>query len=182
MIKTVIQSLALLVLLSDVFIVLAAVLFTLEKLRIRKWFSPFRKMFAPYALSLALAVALISTLGSLFLSEVAKYQPCLLCWYQRIFMYPQAIFLYMAVVRREMVIKPYLMVLSIIGAAIASYHYLIQRFPAAEVLPCNTSSGVSCTKGTFYFGFISIPFMALTGFVLIIIFLMMMEKKKNNVK
>ncbi len=174
MIKTGIQSLATLVLLSDIFIVIIALLFVAEKMKIVKWFSQFRKSFAPYALILAFAVALTSTLGSLFLSEVAKYQPCLLCWYQRILMYPQAILLYLAILRKEIVIKPYLIALSVVGGMISTYHYIIQLFPAAEILPCN-STGVSCTQGHFYYGFISIPFMALTGFLLIIILLLFTE-------
>lgn len=179
MIKTVIQSLAALVLLSNMFIVTTVVLFAAENMKLTKWFSSFRKFFAPYALILAFAVALTSTLGSLFLSEVAKFQPCLLCWYQRIVMYPQAIILYLAFIRRETVIKPYAIALSVVGAIIASYHYFIQLFPEAEILPCNIGA-VSCTQGKFYFGYISIPFMALTGFILIIILLLFTDKKKSH--
>jgi disulfide bond formation protein DsbB len=174
MIKTGIQSLATLVLLSDIFIVTVVLLFIAEKMRIVKWFSKLRKSFAPYALMLAFTVALTSTLGSLFFSEVAKYQPCLLCWYQRIFMYPQALLLYLAILRKEIIIKPYLIALSVVGGLISTYHYFIQRFPAAEVFRCD-ATGVSCTRGSFYFGFISIPFMALTGFLLIIILLLITE-------
>lgn len=181
MIKTVIQSLATLVLLSDVFIALIVVLFIAEKMKLVKWFSAVRRFFSSNALILAFAVALTSTLGSLFLSEVAKYQPCLLCWYQRILMYPQALILYMAILRKELVMKPYVIALSVIGALFSTYHYLIQRFPAAEVLPCN-SFGVSCTKGNFYYGFISIPFMALTGFILIIILLLFIKPAGSKKK
>lgn len=176
MIKIVIQSLATIVLLSDIFIVITAVLFVAQKTKIVKWFSPFRKFFAPSVLTLAFAVAFTATLGSLFLSEVAKFQPCLLCWYQRILMYPQAILLYVAILRREIVIKPYIITLSMIGAIISSYHYIIQLFPEAEIIRCNIGA-VSCTQGKFYFGFISIPFMALTGFILIIILMLFSDNK-----
>lgn len=33
-------------------------------------------------------VSLVATLGSLYFSEVRGYEPCELCWYQRILMYP----------------------------------------------------------------------------------------------
>src|SRR3989338_2312104 len=113
MIKTVIQSLAILVLLSDIFLVIVAVAFMTEKLRFGKWFTRIKKLFSRYAYILAFLVALTATLGSLFLSEVAKFQPCILCWYQRILMYPQAILLYMAILRNQTVIKPYIIVLKI---------------------------------------------------------------------
>lgn len=183
MIKMVIQSLATLVMVSNIFIGIVILTYILEKIKITKLHTTIKKIFAPYAVSLAFLVALTATLGSLFLSDVAKYQPCLLCWYQRIIMYPQAILLYIAILRRELYIRPYLMVLSYIGIFISAYHYFIQRFPQAEILPCD-STGVSCTRvGTLYFGYISIPFMALTGFILILIFLSFSktsEKTKNT--
>lgn len=131
---------------------------------------------------LAFIVSLTATLGSLFFSEIMKFQPCILCWYQRIFMYPQPILLYLAIVRNEKVLRPYLLALNIIGALIAGYHYLLQRFPESLVAPCSVvGATTSCIKGySFYFGYISIPWMALTAFVINIILLTINTKIKTR--
>ena len=47
-----------------------------------------RGLVGPAALWLAFLVALTATVGSLYFSEVARFTPCVLCWYQRIAMYP----------------------------------------------------------------------------------------------
>lgn len=183
MIKSVIWFLALLTLLSDGFIVVLGVLFMAEKLKFTKQFTRIVKRLQPISLSFAFAVALTATLGSLFFSEVAKFQPCVLCWYQRILMYPQSIILYLSIMRSEKVMKPYLMVISALGAGIAAYHYVLQIIPKAFPAPCSAAEGgVSCIKGyTFYFGYISIPTMSLTAFILILFFLAIL-RKDNSVK
>ena len=55
----------------------------------------------PQALALAAAAALVGTLGSLYLSEVANFPPCRLCWFQRVAMYPLVVVLGVAGVRRD---------------------------------------------------------------------------------
>lgn len=122
---------------------------------------------------LTFVFSLIATLGSLFYSEILKFQPCILCWYQRIFMYVQPPMLYMAVLRNQRVLKPYLLLLNIVGGFIAAYHYTLQRFPDQIPAPCSAvGASVSCIKGyTFSYGYISIPMMALTIFVVNIILL-----------
>ncbi len=124
-----------------------------------------------YALAFAFVVALVSTLGSLYYSEVAHYEPCRLCWFQRIFMYPQAILLGMAFFRKDTKIFSYALPLSIIGGAISIYHYYIQVKAAVTASTASSCSatGVSCASTPFFsYGYITIPFMALTGFALII--------------
>lgn len=181
MVKTVLQLFAFLTLLGDLFILQTAVFFILEKLRIFKGLSLSNKYLGPHAFLLSFGISLFATLGSLFFSEVAKFSPCALCWYQRIFMYPQPIILYLAIVRDEKFIRPYLVVLNILGAIIALYHYYIQVFPKSFLANCEIAGGVSCIKGyQFYFGYISIPMMALTGFVLNIIFLSFGNKTRNS--
>lgn len=46
-----------------------------------------------YALHLAWLVAIIATGGSLYMSEILLWEPCKLCWVQRIFMYPLVLLL-----------------------------------------------------------------------------------------
>ncbi len=121
-------------------------------------------------LTLAFVVATTATLGSLYLSEIAHLEPCRLCWYQRIAMYPLAVILGIAAARKDSAIRPYAATLAVGGAAIAAYHYLIQQFPAMDAGAC--SVGVPCSAAYFWvFGFISIPFMALSGFIAVLVLL-----------
>ncbi|MGG3956714.1 disulfide oxidoreductase [Bhargavaea massiliensis] len=115
----------------------------------------------------AWSVALIATLGSLYFSEVMKFIPCELCWYQRIFMYPQVFLLAMALVRKEFMIARYTLMLSVIGGTISSYHYLIQKVtffrdtaPSCGIVPC-TGDYLN------WLGFITIPLLALIAFIFI---------------
>ena len=116
---------------------------------------------------LAWLAALIATLGSLYYSEVVGFEPCRLCWYQRIAMYPLAVILGIAAVTGDRRVRRYVLPLAVIGGAISTYHYLLQWFPTLETGACSTD--VPCTA--FYvrqLGFVSIPFMALSAFALII--------------
>jgi disulfide bond formation protein DsbB len=132
-----------------------------------------------YAILLQAGIAMA---GSLFFSEVMALPPCVLCWYQRILMYPQTLLLYMSILRKEPVLKPYLLALNVIGASIATYHYALQKFPQTLIAPCTVvGASESCIKGySFYFGYISIPFMALTAFILNIIFLSLTYAKNSQ--
>lgn len=126
---------------------------------------------AAYDLPLAWLVALTCTLGSLYFSEVANFPPCTLCWYQRIAMYPLAVVLGIAAVRRDRSVRVYVWPLVAIGAVIAIYHYLLERFPDLESGVCDL--GVSCGVVWFTeFGFVTLPYMALSGFLLIAVLLL----------
>ena len=131
------------------------------------------------ALLLAFFVALAGTLGSLFYSEVAGYEPCRLCWYQRIFLYPNVILLGLALYKKDKGIIPYGITLSIVGGAIAFYHYLIQRGIAPE-LPCSAVGySTSCAQiFVMSYGYITIPLMALTAFVFILSILILGRESK----
>ncbi|MEM3154579.1 MAG: disulfide bond formation protein B [Candidatus Woesearchaeota archaeon] len=146
---------------------------------------PFRKtkavqkiknFFAQRATTFSFIVALIATLGSLFFSEIAGYEPCKLCWFQRIFMYPMAIILLIALIR-NLNARPYALPLTIIGIPIAAYHYGLQVY--AKAVPgfsdACSATGVSCVSANFTYGFITIPLMALVAFILITI-LMLIRK------
>jgi len=115
-------------------------------------------------------VVLIATLGSLFYSEIAGYEPCKLCWFQRIFMYSQAFLLGLALYKKDMGIAPYSLLLSAIGAVIAAYHYLLQ-LNIVPSLPCSAVGySVSCSQiFVMNFGYITIPLMAFTAFLLLAI-------------
>lgn len=119
-------------------------------------------------------VALTATLGSLYFSEILQYIPCKLCWYQRILMYPLVIILGIAAVRKERHMYIYVLPMSIWGAGISLYHYLMQKTAwfksgaeACGPIPCDVDY-------VNYFGFITIPFMALTAFVIITVLQILM--------
>lgn len=113
-------------------------------------------------------VALAATLGSLYLSEVADLIPCRYCWFQRIAMYPLAVILLIAAFRKEGMIRIYAATLAVIGAAIAAYHRFIQAFPDLDAGSC-AISGPACSAALIMkFGFVTIPYMALSAFLLIL--------------
>lgn len=129
-------------------------------------------------LTLAFIVTTLSGAGSLYFSDIAGFAPCRLCWYQRIFMFPQVIILGIAMLKNDYSVKKYLIPLSLIGAAIALYQFLLQLFPNA--LPSCAGDGASCaTKYINYLGFINIPFMSLTAFLLITLFLHFQKENKQ---
>lgn len=107
--------------------------------------------------------------GSLFFSEVMKFPPCVLCWYQRIAMYPLAIILIPGLLKFDRHITRYIWPLVGIGWVIAAYHNLLYY----KVIPESASpcvQGVSCTTVFVkYFGFLTIPLMSFGAFTLIAI-------------
>lgn len=125
--------------------------------------------FGKHALLFSFFVAIIATAGSLFYSEIAGYEPCKLCWYQRILMYPQVIILGTALIVRDARVRIYSVTLSIAGFLIAGYHYLLQ-LGIAPNLPCSAVGySVSCAKNfVMNFGYITIPLMSFTAFSLIL--------------
>lgn len=126
-----------------------------------------------HGLGLMFTVALLATLGSLFFSDIAGWNPCKDCWFQRIFMYPQVVLLFVAMWKRDKAIAPYILAMCLIGMVIAAFHYAEQVELALHpvdpktLIPCD-SSGESCaaTQIHFTFGYITIPMMALTAFIL----------------
>ncbi|MFH0876501.1 MAG: disulfide oxidoreductase [archaeon] len=124
-----------------------------------------RKYLENYFIPAAFMIAATAALGSLFYSEVAHYEPCKLCWFQRILMYPQSIILGIALLKKDRKIGLYLIPLSIIGLIISGYHYYIQRVPVEAFC---SAEAVSCsTVINFDYGYISIPLMAFTAFFVI---------------
>ncbi|MDI2586767.1 disulfide oxidoreductase [Psychrobacillus sp. NEAU-3TGS] len=112
-------------------------------------------------------VAFTATLGSLYFSEIRQYEPCELCWYQRLLMYPLVLIVGIAFVQKNAKIALTSLAFSIIGACISAYHYSIQKldFMQDSAPACGR---VSCTGEYInYLGFITIPFLALIAFILI---------------
>jgi disulfide bond formation protein DsbB len=122
---------------------------------------------APSALALASVVAFVAMVGSLYLSEVAHFVPCRLCWYQRMVMYPLGPALAFLAWRRMRRAEVAATVLAAVGVAISSYHVLLERYPTLESGMCDPKN--PCTLiWVRRFGYLTIPGMALSGFLLII--------------
>lgn len=119
------------------------------------------------SLWLAWIVPAGAMVGSLYMSEVANYAPCTLCWYQRIPMYSLAVILVIAAIRRDVSVRWYALPLAVIGLVISVYHYFVEWFPQIETNVCSLT--VPCSNVWFReFGFISLPLMAASAFVFVI--------------
>ena len=119
-------------------------------------------------LAMAFVVALLATLGSLYFSEVAGFEPCKLCWYQRIAMYPLPIILAIAVFRRDVDVRWYVIPIATFGAVISVYHYTVEWVPWLDSGVCSATT--PCSMIWFrQLGFITLPYLALSAFLLIIV-------------
>jgi len=127
---------------------------------------------------IALAQASVATAASLFFSEVMSLPPCVLCWYQRIAMYPLVVVLAVGIVRGDGSASSYGLPLALIGLVVAIYHNLLYYDVIPEsIAPC--TSGVSCTSRQIeWAGFITIPLLSLTAFCVIAICLYLNLKQR----
>lgn len=162
-----VKFLSLLTLTSNILVILGSLLFLLK---IKK-FEVLRKIFKinldKYALKIIFIVSLVATVGSLYFSERLGFAPCKLCWYQRIFMYPQVFLMGTSLYKKSTDVFKYILILSTIGLTIAAYHYNLQIHPNPYA-PCgDIGFSVSCSKNFFtYFGYITIPWMSFSAFVI----------------
>ncbi len=163
-VATVVQVLAVLTVVGQVAVLALLVLWGVSRLRRLAIVD----VLATNALIPAFVISLIATSGSLFFSEVAGFFPCTLCWYQRILMYPQVVLLGIALWRADPGIAVYSGALSLLGAGTAAYHYLLQ-IGVVEISACSTGAfAVSCSQRYLNeLGYITIPMMALTAFLLV---------------
>lgn len=154
-------------LLSQIFLAGAILLMFFPKTR-----NYILNFFGRHGMFLAFLVAAVSLVLSLFYSDYAGYEPCKLCWLQRIFIYPQVILLGMALYRKDYKIIDYALALLFAGTAVSLYHNYLS-FGGSPFFNCDVLNlSASCTKRyVFEFGYITIPIMSLTSFLLMIFFL-----------
>ena len=117
-------------------------------------------------------VAAVATLGALFLGEVMNLPTCVLCWYQRIFMFPMALILPVGLFPFDRNVIRYALPLAIPGAGVAVYHQLLISGVIAEsITPC--TQGVPCTETVIqWFGFVTIPLLSVATFSSIVLLLL----------
>lgn len=132
-----------------------------------RWRQEAAAWIGPDALGLAFLVAAVCTGGSLYLSEVANFRPCFLCWVQRGFMYPLAVILAVAAWRRAFRIRWLVAAMAVVGGSVSVYHILVERFPNLESNACDPTNPCSLIWVE-RFGYLTIPTMALSGFALIV--------------
>lgn len=125
-------------------------------------------------------ISLVSMLGSLFYSEIMNFSPCVLCWYERIFMYSQVFLFGIALIKRESKVFLFATTLSIIGALISAWHYYIQ-LKGSSAFCGVVGYSASCTE-TFstHLGYITIPLMCFTAFILILMISFVQRKNLLN--
>ncbi|WP_211262194.1 disulfide bond formation protein B [Nitriliruptor alkaliphilus] len=117
------------------------------------------------AMPIAAAIATVTTAGSLWMSEVAGYAPCVLCWYQRIAIYPMVVLTGVAAWRRDAQVWRYVVPLAVIGSAVSIWHLVIERVPSLSG-PCDPAAPCAI-RWVEEFGVFTLPAMALVAAVAI---------------
>lgn len=129
----------------------------------------------------AWVLALAATLGALFIGEVMGQEPCALCWYQRICMFPLALILAVAALRADTAVWRYALPLSISGGLLAAYHTaeLAGLIPVA-LTPC-TATGPSCSGASMkLLGIVPIPLLAFAAFITITTLLEVLRRGEKS--
>lgn len=169
------QGLVNLTLIGGIFIV--AYFFGLLFFRNTKSFRLVQSKITQYYREFSLVVAGIAMSGSLFYSDIAGYTPCKLCWFQRILMYPLVIVFGVFLWKKVKNLNELPIIMASIGGLIAAYHYAMQVTDMVGLKglipePCSVVGySPSCSEVfDLSYGYITIPMMALTAFVMILIF------------
>lgn len=139
-----------------------------------------KKFIQENSIYMAFAIALAAMLGSLYFSEILHLPPCVLCWYQRIAMYPLVVIFAIGILLKDLRLHFYAIPLALAGLAVSIYHNLLYYKIIPEALaPC--IQGVSCTtKQIEWFGFITIPLLSLIAFVIINILLVIWATRRTE--
>ncbi len=125
-------------------------------------------------------IALVSTLGALFFSQIMELQPCVLCWYQRIAMFPLALILGIGVYAAEPNCVKYALPTALFGWMVALYHCLLYGgLIPQDMQPCDKSG--SCSEQELQLvGFITIPLLSFLAFSIIVLLLLAAKKALKN--
>lgn len=163
------KALALLTLLGNIFTAVFFLSFILAKPSFRL----LQRFLGDHVLAIGFFLSAASTMGSLVYSEVVGFPACILCWIQRIFMYPMLFLFGFAWWRKDRSIIPYTLLLSLLGAAVALYQWMKDMLALYGniVIPCPAVTALpSCDKiYVLEYGYITIPMIALNAFLLIAI-------------
>jgi disulfide bond formation protein DsbB len=118
-------------------------------------------------------VAAGSTLGALFFGEVMGLPPCVLCWWQRVCMFPLAVILPLGLFPLDRRVARYALPLAGIGWLFAVFHQLlVAGWIPERIRPC--TQGVPCSRTVIeWFGFLTIPLLSVAAFTIIVVLLVL---------
>lgn len=132
-----------------------------------------------HGLWIAFLISAAASLVTIVHSGIFNLPPCPLCWWQRAFLYPQAVMFAIAALRRDISIALYSIVLSVVGAGIAIYHHILQMYPMGG-LPCPAEGSISCAQILFLqFGYITYPMMALSIFAALLVLMLFVRNARS---
>ena len=134
---------------------------------------------ARFGLLIAFLFAIASTALTLLYSEVFGFEPCGLCWLQRVFLYPQVVLFGVALWKRDAHVALYSIWLSVLGAVIALYQHYIQM-GGTEFIDCPVALGDCAKRILFEFGYVTFPLMSFTGFIFLILLMVVYRKHVNT--
>ena len=140
--------------------------------------SSFNAIVGEYGYYATLVVALVAMLGSLYFSEILFYEPCRLCWFQRIAMYPIVLISLIGIIKQDEYLPTYVLPLSLIGLSISVYHILIQNGIVTQSTGC--TNALCSIKYINWLGFISIPVLAGTAFLIISVLMFLSMRYQNS--
>ncbi|MCY4117499.1 MAG: disulfide oxidoreductase [Caldilineaceae bacterium] len=128
----------------------------------------------------AFTAAWVSMMGSLYFSEVMRFTPCTLCWFQRVLMYPLAGLIAFGILRRDHHLPFLVLPFSLLGQGLAVYHYLLQKTTIFSQ-PSSCGLGVTCSSVWIdWFGIVTIPLLSVFGFMVITIGMLMVIAGGEN--
>ncbi len=156
-------------------------LLVLYVLRRKEGFDVQAAFVGTWGLLIAFVASSVGAVMTLVYSDILGFEPCPLCWWQRIFLYPQVIAFGMALWKKEYrpAARDFSIVLSVIGAGIAAYHHMLQMYPGAG-LPC-PATGPSCAQILFLeFGYITYPIMAFSLFAFLTLVGLIVRSQQKN--
>jgi disulfide bond formation protein DsbB len=169
---------------GQVLVVLGLLVGVLALAGLRGPLDAIRNLLWGYELWAAFVVAAIATGGSLFYSQVAGYIPCEFCWFQRVLMYPLSILTLLIAARGDNRAASYLIPVPVVGAGTSIYHILIERDVIKEPKVCSINVPGGCGTNwiaSHSFGYLTIPELALTAFLLLIGFLVLASTGESDV-
>lgn len=120
-----------------------------------------------YYRELALIFAFTATSGSLYMSQILGWEPCTMCWYQRILVYPLVVILAVGVLLEKKDVEDYALPLVLIGLPISLYHVLLQRYTQYLSSGCSPTAISCATEYTFHYNYITVPGLAFTALLVI---------------
>jgi disulfide bond formation protein DsbB len=158
---------------SHIAIVIGIIIWIVNKYHKLDFIEPILSFIKEYALWILFLIPASAISASLFYSEYVGFIPCEFCWYQRIMIYPQALLVLTALIKKSRNIIPYLIPLSIIGGIFSIYQYIGQMsalYGFSDLLSACGLNGSTCSDiYILSFGYITIPLMTLTMFLIIIV-------------